>query len=200
MSQRCAQVVKRPNSILACMLYAAWSESFVTLQKILIEEPKRRNALVDLIHTDKEVLVGNAKVKGSLGCSDHEVMVFRIMKAGRRVKSKLTMLNFRRVDFDLFKDLLGRVPWDMVLDGRGAQESRLIFKDHLLQAQGSSILISMKSGKSVWRPAWMNNELLAKIKDKKEAYRGWKEEQVTWEEYRNIVRASRDERKLRKRC
>jgi len=33
----------------------------------------------------------------------------------------------------------------------------------------------------------MNKELLAKRKQKKEAYRGWKQEQVAWEEYRGIV-------------
>ena len=37
------------------------------------------------------------------------------------------------------------------------------------------------------------NKLLAKIKHKKEAYRGWKQGQVTWVEYRNTVQMSRDE-------
>ena len=48
---------------------------------------------------------------------------FRILRAGRGVKSKLTTLDFRRADFGLFKDLLGRVPWDKALEGREAQES-----------------------------------------------------------------------------
>ena len=30
----------------------------------------------------------------------------------------------------------------------------------------------------------MNKELLGKVKHKKEAYRGWKQGQVAWEEYR----------------
>ena len=44
-----------------------------------------------------------------------------------------------------------------------------------------------KSGKNARRPAWMNKELLDKLKHKKEAYRGWKQGQVAWEEYREIV-------------
>ena len=39
----------------------------------------------------------------------------------------------------------------------------------------------------------MNKELLDKLKHKKEAYRGWKQGQVAWEEYREIVRAARDQ-------
>ncbi|GAB0176697.1 mitochondrial enolase superfamily member 1 [Grus japonensis] len=39
----------------------------------------------------------------------------------------------------------------------------------------------------------MNKELLDKLKHKKEAYRGWKQGQVAWEEYRETVRAARDQ-------
>ncbi|GAB0196236.1 mitochondrial enolase superfamily member 1 [Grus japonensis] len=39
----------------------------------------------------------------------------------------------------------------------------------------------------------MNKELLGKVKQKKEAYSGWKQGQVVWEEYRETVRAARDQ-------
>lgn len=47
----------------------------------------------------------------------------QILKGGSSPKSKNTSLNFRRADFDNFRHMLGRVPWDMALEGRGAQES-----------------------------------------------------------------------------
>ncbi|KAK4807026.1 hypothetical protein QYF61_000355 [Mycteria americana] len=63
----------------------------------------------------------------------------------------------------------------------------------LLQAQERCIPTKRKSGKNARRPAWMNMELLDKLKHKKEAYRRWKQGQVAWEEYREIVRAARDQ-------
>ncbi|KFW11307.1 hypothetical protein N327_10870, partial [Fulmarus glacialis] len=102
-------------------------------------------------------------------------------------------LDLRRADFGLFRDLLGRGPWDKALEGRGSQESRLIFKDHLLQAQERCIPTKRKSGKNTRRPAWMNKDLLDKLKHKKEVCRGWKQEQVAWEGNREIVRAARDQ-------
>lgn len=39
----------------------------------------------------------------------------------------------------------------------------------------------------------MNKEVLAKLRNKKEACKGQKQGQGTWEEYRDIVRVSRDE-------
>ncbi|GAB0179892.1 hypothetical protein GRJ2_000454500 [Grus japonensis] len=99
------------------------------------EEPTRRDAMLDLILTNKEGLVGDVKLKGSLGCSDRKMVEFGILRAARRAHSKLTALAFRRADFGLFRDLLGRIPWDKALEGRGAQDIWLIFKGHLLQAQ-----------------------------------------------------------------
>ncbi|GAB0209576.1 hypothetical protein GRJ2_003423300 [Grus japonensis] len=37
----------------------------------VIEEPMRRGAMLDLVLTNKEGLVGDVKLKGSLSCSDH---------------------------------------------------------------------------------------------------------------------------------
>ncbi|GAB0199701.1 hypothetical protein GRJ2_002435500 [Grus japonensis] len=136
------------------------------------EDSKRKGAMLDLVLTNKERLVGNVKLKGSFGCSDHETVEFKILRAVRRAHSKLTTLDFRRADFGLFGDLLGRVPWDKALEGRGTQESWLVFKDHLLQAQEQCIPAKRKSGRNARRPVWMNQELLDKLKRKREAYRG----------------------------
>jgi len=80
----------------------------------------RRGAMLDLVLTNKEGLVGNVRLKGSLGCSGHEMVEFKILRATRRVRSKLTTLDFRRADFGLFRNLLSRVLWDKALKGRGA--------------------------------------------------------------------------------
>ncbi|GAB0208094.1 hypothetical protein GRJ2_003275100 [Grus japonensis] len=99
------------------------------------EESMRRGAMLDLVLTNKDGLVGDVKLKGSLGCSDHEMVEFKILRAARRAHSKLPTLDFRRTDFGLFRDLIARIPWDKALEGRGAQDSWLVFKDRLLQAQ-----------------------------------------------------------------
>lgn len=72
----------------------------------MTEDPTRSSGLLDLIDTNKEGLVGNVKVKGSLGCNNHKRGEFRNMKAGRRVKIKhrkeayrgwVTWLKYRKV-------------------------------------------------------------------------------------------------------
>jgi len=118
---------------------------------------------------------------------------FKTLRAARRVRSKLTTLDFRRADLSLLRDLLDRISWDKALEGRGAQDSWSVFKDHLLQAQERCIPTGRKSGRNARRPMWMNKELLAKLKQKKEAYRGWKQGEAAWEEYREIMRVAREQ-------
>ncbi|GAB0209947.1 hypothetical protein GRJ2_003460400 [Grus japonensis] len=76
----------------------------------VVEEAMRRGVLLDLVLTNKEGLVGDVKVGGSLGCSDHEMVEFRILRGRSRTIIKITTLDFRRAGFGLFKDLLGRIP------------------------------------------------------------------------------------------
>lgn len=45
---------------------------------------------------------------------------FEVLGAVQMAHSKLTTLDFKRADYGLFRDLLGRVSWDKTLEG-GAQ-------------------------------------------------------------------------------
>jgi len=158
----------------------------------VVEEPTRKGDLLDRVLTNKEGLAEDVKVGGSLGCSDHEMVNFRILHGGSRVTSRIKTLDFSRANFGLFKDLLGGNPWVRALEGRGVLESWSLFKHHVLHAQEQCIPQRKKSCNRGRRPAWMSKELLAEISQKRKVYRMWKKGQVTWEEYTNVVRARRD--------
>jgi len=104
------------------------------------------------------------KVGGSLGCSDHDMVEFRILRGGSRAISKTTTSDFRRSNLGLFKGLLRGIPWIRDLEGRGVQESWSLFKHHFLHAQDWCISMSKKSSKGGRRPAGMSKELLAKLR------------------------------------
>lgn len=57
---------------------------------------------------------------GQFGCNDDEMMEFRILRGGSKVKSKTT-LDVRTGDYNLFRDLLGKIPWDTNLERRRSQ-------------------------------------------------------------------------------
>ena len=52
------------------------------------------------------------KVEGSLSCSDHDVVEFRISCGWNRIPSRITTLHFSKANFGVFKQLLGEIPWE----------------------------------------------------------------------------------------
>ena len=62
----------------------------------VVEKPTRRGVLLDLVLMNKEGLVEDVKVEGSLGCSDHEMVEFRILCGGSGAISRTKTLDFRR--------------------------------------------------------------------------------------------------------
>jgi len=73
----------------------------------VVEEPMRRAVLLCLVLRNKEGLVVVVKAQGSLGCTDQEVVEFRIL-SGRK---KAVTLDIKRANFVL-----------QALEGKGAQE------------------------------------------------------------------------------
>ena len=96
-------------------------ENFLTQ---LVSEPTRGGALLDLLLVNREELVGEVKVGGHLGCSDHEMIKFSILRETKRGVSKTATLDFWRANFDLFKRLINKIPWEAALKDMGVQEER----------------------------------------------------------------------------
>jgi len=64
----------------------------------------RRGVLLDFVLTNKDGLVEDVKVGGSLGCSDHELVEFRILHGESRARSRIKTLDCKTANFVLFQD------------------------------------------------------------------------------------------------
>ncbi|XP_065440587.1 mitoferrin-1 isoform X1 [Chrysemys picta bellii] len=161
-----------------------------------VEKATRGEAVLDLILTNREELVENLKVEGSLGESDHEIIEFAILRKGRRENSKIETMDFRKADFGKLRELIGKVPWESRLRGKTTEESWQFFKGKLLRAQKQAIPLVRKDRKCCKRPPWLNHEILHDLKNKKESYKKWKLGQITKDEYRQTTQECRG--KIRK--
>jgi len=48
---------------------------------------------------------------------------FMLQRDMRQAKSKIRMLNFGKSKFQLFRELVSKTPWEIVLMGKGAEQS-----------------------------------------------------------------------------
>ena len=89
----------------------------------MVKKPTRRDAPLDPLFSNGEELLGEVEVQSGFGQSDHEIAEFSILGEVRRGGgSKTATLDFWRVDFELFRTLVGRIPLDSVLKGKEAEE------------------------------------------------------------------------------
>ncbi|KFO75083.1 hypothetical protein N303_07579, partial [Cuculus canorus] len=100
-------------------------------------------------------------------------------------------LNFRKADFQLFKELLSRKPWHGILGDKRAEQSWQMFKNVFHKAQELSVPRCRKSGRAETRQVWLSRDLLVKLK-KRELHKQCKQGQGTWEEYRDAAWLCRD--------
>jgi len=137
-------------------------DSFLTQ---LVSEPTRGGDPLDLLFSDREGLVGDVVGGSCLGQSDHEMMEFSILGEARNWTSKTAVLDFWRADFELLRTLVGRVPWEVVLKGRGVQEGWALFKREI--AQERTVTMCPKTSWHGRRLAWLNRELWLELRRKK---------------------------------
>jgi len=158
----------------------------------VIDSPTREDAILDLPVTNASEIIRDIKTGGSLGCSDHALVEFTVLRDMGQEKSKVRTWNFRKANFLLFKELVSRTPWETALRHKGAAQSQQIFKATFYKAQQLSIPRCKQLGKEGKRPAWLSQDLLVKLEGKKELHRQLKQGQVSWKEYRDAAQLCRD--------
>ena len=104
----------------------------------LVKEPTKGSKILGLLIVNREDLVGDVKVGGCLGQSGHEMLDFLILVEQQRGVSRTATLDFKRADFNLFRTMVERVPWKVVLESMGAQEGWEYFKEVILRVQEPS--------------------------------------------------------------
>jgi len=105
---------------------------------------------LDLLLTNKEDLSDTANAKGSLGCSGHETVAFKILSM---TNSRIATLESERADFILLEDLLGSISWETTLQGKEAQEGWLAFKDSFPGAEGGCTATG-RAEQAQQQPCW----------------------------------------------
>jgi len=79
--------------------------------------------LLDLVFTNVEEIVKGIKIGGSLGCNDHALVEFVLLRNVGLAKSRVGTLNFRIVKFRLSKEWLDEISWEAVLRDKGVEQS-----------------------------------------------------------------------------
>ena len=70
----------------------------------VLDSPTKGEVLLDLLVTNTSKLISDIKIGGSLGCIDHVLVEFIVLRGKGQAKSKVRTLNFRQENFKLSKE------------------------------------------------------------------------------------------------
>ena len=87
----------------------------------VFNEPTKGGSLLNLLLTNRfmtslELVSSSVKVDGSFRSINHEMVEFKNWRE-RNMNIRITTLDFRRANFGLLRDLLGRILWDHCPEG-----------------------------------------------------------------------------------
>jgi len=120
----------------------------------VIDTLTQADMILHLKVTITNELISDVKTGDSLGCRSHALVEFTIQRDMGKKRSIVRTLNFRKANFMLFKELVKRMPWEMVLRDRGAEHNWQAFNDAFHRALEFSVLRYKKSCNEGKTPAW----------------------------------------------
>ena len=159
----------------------------------LVSEPTRDENVLDLLLINCPGRVRGVKVVVNFPGADHDAVHF-LLDVGRWLvrRSERKVYNFKKADFNQFKDLLATVPWDCCFSESGVEEIWVKFKDLLFLVADQCIpKVTLRPKKS---KHWLSQETLHMIRKKKHAFKLAKRSQkdMHFRKYRVISNRVRD--------
>ena len=119
----------------------------------LVPEPTRGAHTLDLLLTNNPDRISNVKVVDGLPGADHEAVDFVVGLARPRSSAERRIVyDFKRADFEMFRDRLSDIPWTSYLWGDSIEDSWQRFKDLLFAAADECIpkVTLRKRKKKTW--------------------------------------------------
>lgn len=127
------------------------------------------NTMPDLVLTSRGNLVLGVENLGSLGASDHAMLLVDICASPVSSTSSETVPDWSKADIPKLKATLESIDWNQQLNGLSTEEMWAIFKEILNNAQNDCI--PQKARRANNKPPWLTRSLLRLIRKKRRAWK-----------------------------
>lgn len=93
----------------------------------------------------------------------------------------MRLLNFRKADFQLFREIVSGLSCKTAQRSQGVEQSWQISEEVFHRAEELAIPRNKKSCQESTRWAWLSRERLVKLKGLNQMQRQWKQGEMSWE-------------------
>ena len=152
--------------------------------------------LIDPVMTNEECMIKNLEGKAPLGNSHHQLICFRYICYTTVHTSQNERYLYQKGDYDKLKKYVQEVDMSNHVVNLGLEEAWRSVKETILEAVKDCVP-KRKAGSSRAsnKPIWFNEEILDKLKNKRQAYRKYNKtregkDYTLYANARNVVKAA----------
>ena len=96
----------------------------------LVQQGTRGSNILDLVLTNDPALVENVDVVENLDVCDHDAVQFDLaLCISRTYQPRRFVYNYKKADFDAFRDYMANIPWECTQMDDGIEENWQNWKD-----------------------------------------------------------------------
>lgn len=154
----------------------------------MIRKPTRFDAILDLVLTNSPHSVSNLNSGPGLSTSDHNAVEFIVScQQHRKVQHAKVIYNYNQADFDVFREALGRIPWETVF--LSIYDIDEVWGKWIsLFKMSVQAVIPTKRLKRRNRLPWMNGEIRKQIRSKRHLWKVAKHNgsPLAWSKYKKL--------------
>ena len=174
--------------------YEATSEKF--MEQYVTEPTHTSGNILDLVLCDKEEVVSEVKTDGRIGGSDHDLIMFKIREAAGNEKRRAIM-DFGRANFVEMRKAMTGINWKQELRDKDVNGMWISIKGTVCRLMNEHI--PWKTRRSNKNPPWMDGDIKRCLREKKEAWKKWKETRKEKDRAEHRKKVAETKKKIRKK-
>ena len=148
----------------------------------------------DLVLSSEENIVLSVESAGTLGSSDHDMIVVEASVNCKRSVPVRPRLNWHKADIESMKEAVKEIDWDTTFSGKSTEQSWNFLKEVLDKVVSDYVPLCKPKMDS--RPLWMDKSVLREIRKKRKS---WKKYAKT-RDSEDYIAYKKMEKAVKKKC
>jgi len=148
-----------------------------------VQDPTRRNNILDLVFTSEENMIKNLVVGENFGTSDHQIIRWNML-ACKELQRDIKSYNYTKVNYDIMRHEIALLTWDNIIIVENVEDDWFQFKAVIEKIRNE--LVPCKTAK-IKISKWVTRMVTKCRRAKNKAWANYKESGKTlaaFEKYR----------------
>ena len=175
--------------------FEATTEQF--MDQLVTEPTHKSGNLLDLVLCNREEMVKDVRNECRMGKSDHDLIAFEMTVKTEETSAQNLALDYDKARFNEMRAEMAKIDWKRRFTGKTVNEMWVMLRECVQKLMSEFIPFKKRRNNKV--PPWMDIEIKRCIREKKKAWKKWKESKKERDRDEYKRRVNEVKKKIRKK-